>query len=177
MPFSIIAAQIAGWLWIGALIYFQVSQFERAELYSKFWLFGYMLTGFQTAPGRGLLAFELCLLCECLLALALVMILFRENLGRIIANFIVTLILGLTIAPIVAAIAPVVAGPHDAAGNTSGPLMWDFGIYVIDFVINCMLWFFMVLVPLLYVLLALNSSSSRKWLKARLTVPPVPPQG
>lgn len=103
VPFSIIAVQIAGWLWLGVLICFQVTQFVRGEVYSKFWLFGYMLSGFQTAPGRGLLAFELCLLCECLFASALVMILARQNLGRIFANFIVPLILGLTIAPIFAA--------------------------------------------------------------------------
>lgn len=156
VPFLIITAQIAGWLWIGAPI------LQLGEVYSKLWSFGHSLTGIQFAAGRGAWPL-LCLLCECLFASALVMILARQNLGRIFANFSLTLTLGLTIAPIV-------TGLHDAAGNTSLELMWAF-------VINCILWFFMVLVPLLYVLLALNSSSSRKWLNASLTAPPVPPQG
>ena len=176
VPLSIIAGQITGWLWIGALIYFHVTQFERGEVYSKFWLFGYMLSGFQTAPGRGLLAFELCLLCECLFASALVMILARQNLGRIIANFIVPLILGLTIAPIFAANSFLPLGYHDNADNQAMQFM-AFGFSSVVFVINCALWFFIIFVPLFLVFIALNSTPSRKWLKASLTVPPVLPQG
>ena len=175
MPFSIIAVQIVGWLWIGVLICFQVTQFVRGEVYSKFWLFGYMLSGFQTAPGQGLLAFELCLRCECLFASALVLILARKNLGRIIANFILPLILGLTIAPIVVANAPWPTSYHDNLDNQFAQF-FAFGLNSFVYVINCMLWFFMVMVPLFFVLVALNSTPSRKWLKASLTVPPVPPQ-
>ena len=172
VPFSIIAVQIVGWLWIGVLICFQVTQFVRGEVYSKF---GYMLTAFQTAPGRGLLAFELCLLCECLFASALVMILARQNLGRIIANFILPLILGLTIAPIVAANAPLPVGYHENADNQAMQF-FAFGLNSFVYVIYCMLWFFIIFVPLFLVLITLNSTPSRKWLKASLTVPPVPPQ-
>ena len=181
VPLSIIAAQITGWLWIGALSWLWIgplimtqSGHDRVEVYSNFWALGYMLPVFQSAPGRGLHAIELCLLCECLFASALVMIFARQNLGRIIANLSVTLILGLTIAPIVAAIAHIFAGLHDQEGmNLIGFLLQN----LIIFVINFTLWFFIIFVPLFLVLLALNSSSSRKWLKASLTVPPVPPQG